>query len=453
MQEPAVKKTLYWCPVCNLPLIGKKCRCGAEGVAVALQKPYDVRPALSHDMELLRSLLRDRFGTDRLPQVVLFNKIGGVDRAESVIADGVVFGRLTFDPASRTYTFDLSFEALSYLLPSITRNVVDITDAAASEGRIGGKRVAVRTDLPDGPVVVRMGNLAGVGTLREGAVKVKQIGRVDPVEVPDPSWEETGKANAKHLKNLERTAIRFIRQHMHDRPRANVSFSGGKDSTVVLELARRAGIDEVYYVNTGVEFPETVAFVKECGIEKVLHGPDFWSELKKYGLPRKDDRWCCERLKLQPVKEWLEREGPCVTVQGNRWYESFSRSTLPPVVENPFNPRQLNISPVRNWRALEVFLYLWWRQVPYNPLYEEGFERVGCWLCPAMLESEAARTRELHPELVSRWEKHLNAWAKKERIPQRCVELGLWRWQEPPPKMRELAAQCGIRLPKKREKR
>lgn len=461
MQEPAVKKILYWCPVCNLPLIGKKCRCGAQGVGIALQKPYDVRPALRHDMALLRSLLSDRFGTDRLPQAVLFNKIGGVDRAESVIADGVVFGRLTYDPASRTYTLDLAQESLPFLLPFITKGVVDITEAAErqgmNQGRIGGKNVRVGTTaLADGPVVVKMGDLAGVGTLREGKVKVKQIGRVEPLDlagVPDPSWTETGKANSKHLKNLERTAIRFIRQHMHDRPRANVSFSGGKDSTVVLELARRAGIEEVYYVNTGVEFPETVAFVKECGIETVLHGRDFWSELNHYGLPRKDDRWCCERLKLQPVKDWLAQSGPCVTVQGNRWYESFSRSTLPPVIENPFDPRQLNISPIRNWRALEVFLYLWWRQVPYNPLYEDGFERVGCWLCPAMLESEAARTRELHPDLMARWDKHLNAWAKKERIPQRCVELGVWRWQEPPPKMQELAAQCGITLPKKRQKR
>ena len=236
------------------------------------------------------------------------------------------------------------------------------------------------------------------------------------------------------------------------RPRANVSFSGGKDSTVVLELARRAGITDAYYVDTGMEFPETQAFVKETGIEKVIRGGDFWKDIKKYGLPRKDDRWCCERLKLQPVKDWLSRQGPCVTVQGNRWYESFMRSTLPPVVENPFNPLQLNISPIRNWRALEVFLYLWWRKVPYNPLYEMGFERVGCWHCPAMLQSEAARTKELHPALAARWEDYLRTWAQKENIPQRCVDLGFWRWKELPPKMRELAAQEGIGLPKPRLK-
>jgi 3'-phosphoadenosine 5'-phosphosulfate sulfotransferase (PAPS reductase)/FAD synthetase len=456
MREPSVKKTLYWCRQCNLPLIGRTCRCGAEGVEIPLLKPYDLRPALGHDMDLLASLLLERYGISRLPQIVLFNKIGGVDRTENIIANGVVFGRLAFDPVSESYALDLSQEALRSILPFITKGIVDVTGAAAEQRqenrRIGGKKVAVRTDVSNGPVVVRSGERWGTGILRDGEVRVKQIGKIEAEELPDPSWGEAVRVNVRGLKDLERTAVRFIRQHMDDRPRANVSFSGGKDSTVVLELARRAGITDAYYVDTGMEFPETLAFVKETGIEKVIRGGDFWKDIKKYGLPRKDDRWCCERLKLQPVKDWFSRQGPCVTVQGNRWYESFMRSTLPPVVENPFNPLQLNISPIRNWRALEVFLYLWWRKVPYNPLYEMGFERVGCWNCPAMLQSEAARTKELHPALAARWEEYLRTWAQKEKIPQRCVDLGLWRWKELPPKMRELAAQEGIALPKTRPK-
>lgn len=456
MREPAVKKTLYWCRKCNLPLIGKTCRCGAAGMEIPIQKPYDLRPVLAHDHELLRSLLLERYGTDRLPQVVLFNKSSGVDRTEVVIANGVVFGRLSYDPAGRAYTFELSQDALTFLAPFITKGIVDITTEAEKQGfgnrRLGGKKVMVKTDLSDGPVVVRMKDLLGVGQLHDGGVRVRQIGKVRPESRPDPSWGEVVRVNVPLLKDLERTAVRFIRQHMNDRPKVNVSFSGGKDSTVVLELARRAGVTDVFYVDTGVEFPETVEFVRQCGIPVVLHGKDFWKEVDTFGLPRKDNRWCCERLKLQPVKEYLSRQGPCVTVQGNRWYESFSRSTLPGVIENPFNRLQLNISPIRNWRALEVFLYLWWRKVPYNPLYEMGYERVGCYLCPAMLESEAARTREIHPDLAGYWEEYLVSWAKKKGLSRRFIDLGLWRWENPPPKMCELAARCGVQVPKKRRK-
>ena len=65
--------------------------------------------------------------------------------------------------------------------------------------------------------------------------------------------------------------------------------------------------------------------------------------------------------------------------------------------ENPANPLQLNVSPIRNWRALEVFLYLWWQKAEINPLYDKGLERIGCYLCPAMLESEYEELRIIHP--------------------------------------------------------
>jgi len=186
-------------------------------------------------MDLLRSLLLERYGIDHLPQIVLFNKIGGVDRTENIIVNGVVFGRLAYDPASASYTLDLSQDALRSILPFITKGIVDVTGAAAEQRqenrRIGGKKVTVTTDISNGPVVVRSGDRWGIGILRGGEVRVKQIGKIETEDLPDPSWGEAVRVNVRSLKDLERTSVRFIRQHMDDRPRANVSFSGGKDST------------------------------------------------------------------------------------------------------------------------------------------------------------------------------------------------------------------------------
>ncbi|WP_245618998.1 phosphoadenosine phosphosulfate reductase family protein [Methanogenium cariaci] len=226
---------------------------------------------------------------------------------------------------------------------------------------------------------------------------------------------------------------------------------GGKDSTVVRELARKAGVTDCYYVDTGLEFPETAAFVESLGIPLILHGPDFQEGLRKNGLPTKDDRWCCEYLKLEPVRQWREtRGGSAPRFRGNRWYESFARAGLPGVAVNPYYSGQLNLSPIRSWRALEVFLYIWWRELPLNPLYEQGFERVGCWMCPAMLESEYEVTRELHPEKISEWEKIIGRYAKKEHISDAAMKCGWWRWKSPPPKMVSLMKERGIQISTKR---
>jgi cysteine desulfurase/selenocysteine lyase len=166
--------------------------------------------------------------------------------------------------------------------------------------------------------------------------------------------------------------------------------------------------------------------------------------VEKAGPPGKDNRWCCKLLKLHPLKVYLAEAGPCVTIQGNRWYESWNRADLDETSQNPANPLQLNISPIRNWRALEVFCYLWWQKLPVNPLYEKGLERIGCYLCPAMLESEYEELRGIQPEFARRWDAFLKKWADKKGLPETFCTWGLWRWRALPPKMRELCRSKGI---------
>ena len=447
MREPAVKKTLYWCDQCNVPLIGKSCGCGASGRAISLLQPYDVRPALAADRELISRLVHEQFGPIPLPAIILLNKSGGVDRAELVIMHGDRFGWLTFDPVSRKFSLDIAPEALPYLLPHATRGLIDLmTEADISDdpGRIGGKRFPLKNPSEDGTVIVAYKKRFGTGVVKDGAIRVKGVMPVTPRTPPDPPWSVAVEQNRYHLKNLERNAVRTIRQHMHDRPCINVSFSGGKDSMAALILARKAGVTSAFFIDTGIEFPETVAFVESQGVEVIRKGGDFWQAAAKAGPPGKDHRWCCKLLKLHPLKIYLDTTGPCVTVQGNRWYESWNRADLEETSQNPANPLQLNISPIRNWRALEVFLYLWWQDAPINPLYDQGIERIGCYLCPAMLESEYELLRELHPDVADRWDRFLEQWAAGKGLPPEYHRWGLWRWRALPPKMRELCRERGI---------
>jgi len=447
MREPPVKKTLYWCDRCNVPLIAKSCGCGAEGRPIPLLPPYDVRPALAADMALIRELVKEQFGDVPIPSILLLNKTGGVDRADLVIAHGRRFGWLTFDPVDRRFRFDLAPEALPFVLARADRGVVDLESQIGHDGaksRIGGKKFPLRDTIPDGTYIVRYRNKSGTATVSRGFIRVKEVASITPLSPPDPGWAVAVERNRFHLKNLERAAIRTIRRHLNDRPTVNVSFSGGKDSTAVLNLARKAGVKNAFFIDTGLEFPETVEFVRSQGVTIVPPVADFWQAVVKAGPPGKDNRWCCKLLKLRPLKLYLAKIGPCLTVQGNRWYESWNRADLDETSQNPDNPLQLNLSPIRNWRALEVFLYLWWQKIATNPLYDRGIERIGCHLCPSMLESEYDELKRLHPEYAARWDAFLDTWAERKGLPGEFARWGLWRWRALPKKMRELCGARGI---------
>ena len=154
IHEPPVKKILYWCDRCNVPLIGRTCACGAEGREIELLQPYHVRPALGSDVTLIRRLVRERFGNVPIQSVLLLNKTGGVDRADLVIAHGYRFGWLTFDPVARKFSLDIAPEALPYILKYVTKGVVDLEtgiDAPGGAGRMGGRSSGSKSPGPMAP--------------------------------------------------------------------------------------------------------------------------------------------------------------------------------------------------------------------------------------------------------------------------------------------------------------
>jgi phosphoadenosine phosphosulfate reductase len=152
------------------------------------------------------------------------------------------------------------------------------------------------------------------------------------------------------------------------------------------------------------------------------------------------------------LEECTGKAHKCLTIDGKRKYESFARAKIAPKEENPFIPAQVSVFPIRDWRAIEVWLYIYYRKLKCNPLYDIGFERVGCWLCPAELSAEYYRFKELHPELFERWNAYLLNWAKVHGLDEKFIKHGFWRWKSLPPKMLRLAEELGIETkPKARE--
>ena len=114
-------------------------------------------------------------------------------------------------------------------------------------------------------MIVKYKNRYGTGMVRDGPIKVKELNPVVTRTLPDPGWDEVIEKNRYHLKNLERNAIRTIKQHMSDRPTVNVSFSGGKDSTAVLHLARKAGVTKAFFIDTSSRVPRDAGICPIAG--------------------------------------------------------------------------------------------------------------------------------------------------------------------------------------------
>jgi phosphoadenosine phosphosulfate reductase len=135
---------------------------------------------------------------------------------------------------------------------------------------------------------------------------------------------------------------------------------------------------------------------------------------------------------------------------GQRQYESSQRYEKGNVWHNPWVPGQIGASPIQNWPSLLVWLYLFQQEAEYNPLYEKGLERIGCWLCPATDMGEFDDI-EKYSEQNEQWQKALKNFANEKNLPEKWLELGLWRWKKLPPGMIDFLENAKLEIPPENE--
>ena len=465
------KSELFWCENCSIPLLAEKCStCNSFGRKIELAPPGDIRLSSRAARKLLTDIFTQNYGyADFLEgRIILLNKIAGLDRRDQVILEGRHIATLWFDVTAGCHKLDLETSGAALLSSSAKKSLV-VCDDSILKGHIKGKWLQDEK-IMSGPsaldegqnVVLKIGKFSGVGVARKRAdgsqsIRIKDVTKNDfALSEKRPSLQDVITANAETLKYLERVAISEIKNYLSkNRLPVNVSFSGGKDSLACLCIAQKVlSRPEVLFINTGLEFPETVEYVRElCDAHKLrlqeIKGESgFFEKVKSFGPPAKDFRWCCKTNKLGPMTAFLKEHYPkgCVTIEGRRIYESFNRSTIKAVERNPYVPSQTTLAPIRSWRALEVMLYIYWNKMQPNPLYEEDFERIGCWLCPAALQSEFASLKGSHPQLYDRWTTSLREWAEENKLDKRYIDWGFWRWKRHPPKMLEIAKEHNIML-------
>lgn len=194
-----------------------------------------------------------------------------------------------------------------------------------------------------------------------------------------------------------------------------ITYSGGKDSDVLLRLAEKSGIPfEVLHSLTSADAPETVYHVRDtfrrleekgirCDVDKHIH-PDgtrttMWNLIpRKLIPPTRFIRYCCSELKECGGK------GRFIAT-GVRWSESAKRKgrgvlevlhrdgskRLMLMNDNDdsrmlFENCQLKgkrvVNPIIDWQEQDVLDYCEAEKIPMNPLYACGWKRVGCIGCP-----------------------------------------------------------------------
>lgn len=456
-----VGASLFWCDRCNVPLLTRVCGlCGSEGRPVRLTPPADARPALGLEYIRLWKLIESELGGPcpyPRRRIVLLNKIPYVDSADEVVVDGYVIGHRYYDLLRGAWRFKPVYYGVSAILRSEVGYYAIANVEVLKRGFELHAEDLLEANLPPrgSEKFVAIGTRSGyegVGIFtKKKRIRVLKSWKAKSFEwnSANPSWLDAVKANEARLSTLEQEAVDFLKDVVRKYGfQPVVSFSGGKDSLVTFRLAQKAlGSVPLLFNDTGLELPETIEYVKcvarNSSSELIVTsaGDAFWRGLEVMGPPARDYRWCCKVAKLVPTARAMRERfaGGALSIVGQRRAESASRARSQRVYRNRWFPNVVVAAPIHSWSALEVWLYVFRERLPVNKLYFKGFDRLGCWLCPAIEMGEAEAVREQHPELWSKWESYLRAFSERKSLSEEWIKLGLWRWLAVPGDMRRVA--------------
>lgn len=198
------------------------------------------------------------------------------------------------------------------------------------------------------------------------------------------------------------------------------TYSGGKDSDVMLELFKRAGIPfEAHHNHTTVDAPPTVYHIRKRFRKLELEGINTKIEMPTYQGQR-TSMWKLIPLKKMPPSRMMRyccsilKETGCTNrfiATGVRWDESNARTGRESfegigsskaeairvsdevmllsdntekrkLIEHCQMKSKSAVNPIIDWCHKDIWDYIRSEKIEYNPLYEEGYPRVGCVGCP-----------------------------------------------------------------------
>lgn len=206
-------------------------------------------------------------------------------------------------------------------------------------------------------------------------------------------------ANIGRFREISSEAMDYVREKAEDYKLSEmfVSFSGGKDSTVVSDIVHKSmGDKKVLHIfgDTTLEFPDTYRYVERfkkehAGTPVVTvknKDKDFEQLCTILGPPSRVMRWCCTVFKTGAISRKIDvlfrGKKRILTFYGIRRNESASRSKYDRESDSPKIAVQRTVSPIIDWMDYDVWLYIMSAGIDFNDAYRLGYVRVGCWCCP-----------------------------------------------------------------------
>ena len=239
-------------------------------------------------------------------------------------------------------------------------------------------------------------------------------------------------ANEGYLRDIQYESESFIKEiaKKFSQRTQIVSFSGGKDSTVVSHLVMSAfgRSDQLHvFADTTIEAVDTYEYIE---LFKKIHpltpliickSPlDFFSTATQIGVPSRILRWCCTTHKTNPLTKVVNSINPfsgVLAFDGVRKAESARRSKYSRVTLKHKVAGEILASPILEWSETQLWLYILYHDLHINESYMKGFRRVGCLYCPYNSGWSELMQQYHYPEQYNTWIQFLKSYAIKTNHP------------------------------------
>lgn len=157
-------------------------------------------------------------------------------------------------------------------------------------------------------------------------------------------------------------------------------------------VARIAPQVPILFVDTGFHFPEVLEtrdrIIRRYGLDVRTIYPEpvpmtlsSGVEVKILPAPMTDE--CCAQRKVAPMRAALEALGPKVLLSARGRFQAVTRQSLE-LVEWERKPMRIN--PLARWTQADVEGFVQAHEIPYNPMYDQGYPSVGCVPCTRAVE-------------------------------------------------------------------